>query len=569
MGNLGRFLLCAIIGIGVSAGWGQTSSANSCAGCHDQGKTFSSSIHASLGCEGCHSDHDKYPHPKNVEKPACATCHSDQAGAYERGVHGQAVKKGNAGAPDCAVCHGNAHEVKGAKSSEFRKAVPETCGMCHTEISQQFQASVHGQAIARGVPDAPLCTDCHGEHSILSHKDAASPVSPRQIRETCASCHGDVRLNRKFGLPADRIVSFDSSFHGLAAQAGSQSVANCASCHGIHNILPSSDPKSTTNAKNLPVTCGKCHPGAGSRFALGTIHSSEGGKETPLVKMARDFYLLVIPLTIGLMLLHNLGDWLHKVAGLRFGAKRAAPSVSDTYVSLHRREFRMYAFERVQHALLVVSFSVLVWTGFALKYPNEWWARPLMMWEASWPVRGVVHRIAAVVMMVVSVAHAISLITSRRLREHWKTLVPRPRDATEALLNFLYNMGLRSTRPVLSAHGYVEKAEYWAVVWGTAVMALTGVMLWANNLALRYLPKEWLDFATTIHFYEAVLATLAIVVWHLYTVIFDPDVYPLDTAWLTGFSVRKREQHDLQPPSEPSGETVEKKADEHGDSESS
>jgi hypothetical protein len=126
--------------------------------------------------------------------------------------------------------------------------------------------------------------------------------------------------------------------------------------------------------------------------------------------------------------------------------------------------------------------------------------------------------------------------------------MPRPRDATEALLNFLYNMGLRSTRPVLSAHGYVEKAEYWAVVWGTGVMALTGVLLWANNLALQYMPKEWLDFATTVHFYEAVLATLAIVVWHLYTVIFDPDVYPVDTAWLNGFSVRRREAHDADAP---------------------
>ena len=129
---------------------------------------------------------------------------------------------------------------------------------------------------------------------------------------------------------------------------------------------------------------------------------------------------------------------------------------------------------------------------------------------------------------------------SRPLLEHWRSLQLRRTDAGEALRGFGYNLGLLRTRPVLSPHCYIEKAEYWAVVWGTAVMAMTGVMLWANNLMMRLLPKSWLDLATTVHFYEAVLATLAIVVWHFYTVIFDPDVYPMDTAWLTGRTVRRR-----------------------------
>jgi hypothetical protein len=80
------------------------------------------------------------------------------------------------------------------------------------------------------------------------------------------------------------------------------------------------------------------------------------------------------------------------------------------------------------------------------------------------------------------------------------------------------------------------------VVWGAVIMISTGLLLWANNLVLRLLPKSWLDVATSVHFYEAVLATLAIVVWHFYTAIFDPDVYPLDTAFLTGITVRKRER---------------------------
>jgi hypothetical protein len=96
----------------------------------------------------------------------------------------------------------------------------------------------------------------------------------------------------------------------------------------------------------------------------------------------------------------------------------------------------------------------------------------------------------------------------------------------------------------------MEKAEYWALVWGGVVMGLSGLMLWANNLMLRWLPKEVLDFATAVHFYEAVLACLAIVVWHLYLVVFDPDVYPLDTSFLNGHGVR---EHGPEPAPETQG----------------
>jgi cytochrome b subunit of formate dehydrogenase len=510
-----------------------------CSSCHDQGPKLEKSAHTGLPCETCHDSHEKFPHPANVPKPVCSNCHENQAGDYASGVHGLARKSGNEGAPDCGLCHGSAHELLPPKSQAFRTAVPDTCGMCHTEVVDQYRASVHGQALARGITQAPLCTDCHGEHKIIKHTNQASPVNASHIRETCGSCHGNVRLNSKFGLPGDRLVSFDSSFHGLAAKAGSQSVANCASCHGVHNILASSDPKSMINAKNLPATCGRCHPGAGQRFAISQVHVAEGRTEPGALKWVRDFYLLVIPVTIGLMLLHNLGDWLRKLARLRFQARRAAPVSRSAELVVHK-ELRMLPFERVQHAITAVSFLTLIWTGFALKYPDQWWARPLLFGGQS-ALRGLVHRIAAGVFIAVSITHVVSLIVSRQLRNHWKEMLPKVDDPREALANFAYNLGLGETPPKRSAHSYIEKAEYWAVIWGSIVMIASGGLLWANNLAMRFLPKTWLDVATSIHFYEAVLATLAIVVWHFYSIIFDPDVYPLNTAFLTGYSVKKEE----------------------------
>ena len=535
---LGSAALVFLLGMAAPALGAEPAKAAECVSCHDQGKKLEKSAHTGLTCDTCHESHEKFPHPADIPKPVCTSCHQDQAGDYASGVHGQARKNGNEGAPDCALCHGSAHELIPPKSQAFRTAVPDTCGMCHTQVAEQFRASVHGQALARGITQAPLCTDCHGEHKILKHTNEASPVNQANIRETCGSCHGDVRLTRKFGMPADRLISFDASYHGLAAKAGSQTVANCASCHGVHNILASSDPKSTINSKNLPKTCGQCHPGAGTRFAISQMHVTEGRAEPAAVRWVREFYLVIIPVTLGLMLLHNAGDWTRKLLKSRFHAAVARGPAGA-------RELRVFLVERILHGLLALSFIALAWTGFALKYPDQWWARPLLLLEGTHLVRSLVHRTAAVIFIATAVAHAISLLASRRLRDHWKSMLPKAADAREALAGFAYNLGLGSEPPARSSHSYLEKAEYWALIWGTVVMASTGLLLWANNLALKLFPKIWLDVATSIHFYEAILAAAAIVIWHFYSTIFDPDVYPLDTSFLTGFSIRK--QHAREP----------------------
>jgi len=533
-----------VLWVAASASLARAADNSACLACHgDQGAKLQKSAHDALACASCHVKHDEYPHPANVPKPVCSQCHQGQQADYERGVHGQAVKNGNGAAPDCAVCHGAAHELLRPKSAEFREKVPQTCGMCHNEVAEQFRTSVHGQALANGITQAPICTDCHGEHSILAPNNKASTVNAGNIPDTCGNCHGNVRLSRRFGIPVDRVVSFDASFHGLAAKEGNETVANCASCHGVHNILPSSDPRSTINPKNLAATCGKCHQGAGRRFAISQVHVAEGRKEAPAMRWVRQLYLLLIPLTIGLMLLHNGGDWMRKLLRLRGNGGAARRRGGHDLPG--RPNVRMLPFERVEHALLVVSFVTLAWTGFALKYPDQWWARPLLLREGN--LRSIVHRIAAVVFVAVTLTHAISLVVNRRLRRHWTELIPKAEDAREALANFSYNVGLRTARPGRSAHSYIEKAEYWAVVWGAMVMILTGFMLWGNNLMLALFPKLWLDVATSVHFYEALLATLAIVVWHFYGVIFDPDVYPMDTAWLTGVSVKEAEPHEAQP----------------------
>jgi cytochrome b subunit of formate dehydrogenase len=115
-----------------------------------------------------------------------------------------------------------------------------------------------------------------------------------------------------------------------------------------------------------------------------------------------------------------------------------------------------------------------------------------------------------------------------------RDLAPRPCDAFDAWGTMRYYLGLSKQRAQFGRFSYAEKAEYWALVWGTGLMAVTGVMMWAKVGVGNLLARWWVDVATAVHFYEAILATLAIVVWHLYQVFFDPDVYPMNGAWWNG-----------------------------------
>jgi len=548
-----------------------------CQTCHGQEvKEFTASVHGQAraggngsapGCRNCHgsahqvltADAPNSPVNKVNLPETCGRCHSNPefmrkfmfavakpVEAYESSVHGKAVKAGSTDAAACNDCHG-VHEILAPadpRSMISARRVGSTCGQCHKEEFSQYKDSIHGQAIAAGVKGSPTCIDCHGEHRILAPSDPGSPVYVANVSSvTCSRCHEDQQLLTRLDLPAGQVASYESSFHGMAAKAGSLTVANCASCHGVHNILPSSDPRSTVNKANLPATCGKCHPDAGKRFAIGPIHvlpvsgRAEGNR---ILYYVRLFYLFTIPTVVGFMLIHNLLDWWRK-------ARRRLAQ----YRSLHTR-IRLTLSERVQHALLLVSFILLVVTGFVLKFPDSFWAEPFVRWESEFAFRGLIHRIAAVVLIAGAVYHIIYMFFAKDGRRWVREMLPKVRDVRDAVHTVGHNLGYRPTLPSYPRFNYAEKVEYWALVWGTVVMVATGVLLWAHNLMLEYLPKWMLDVATAIHYYEAILATLAIVIWHFYAVIFDPDVYPLKWTFLTGRAPEHEvREEETEPKPEP------------------
>jgi formate dehydrogenase gamma subunit len=529
----------------------------SCATCHEEAQgQLEASVHGKLhgagpdapGCSSCHGPVHTMPPLADARSPVakarlpetCGGCHSDPeflarhkvpfarpVEAYKLSIHGRALARGEGRAPSCSDCHGT-HAVAAARdegSRINRWRVPETCGGCHGEVGATYAASVHGEAVARGVKDAPVCTDCHGEHAILAPSEPESLVNPARVSSvTCARCHGDERLAERYSLPRDRVPAFQESFHGLALRAGSQTVANCASCHGVHNILPSSDPRSTVHPANLAKTCGSCHPGAGERFAIGPVHVRPAtASEHVTVRLIRWAYQLLIPLTVGFMLLHNGLDFLAKL--VRGGVRH-----EGTGGEVPRMNVRF----RAAHGLVVLSFPVLVVTGFALKYPEASWSAPLLLWEGRFAFRGWLHRAAGIVLLLALVYHCIHLATSPRDRAILRAMLPTRQDLRDLIALTRYNLGLVQQRPTFGKFSYAEKLEYWAFLWGSLVMALSGFLLWFNDFTLRYFPTWVADAATAIHWYEAILATLSILIWHFYMVIFDPDVYPMERAWITG-----------------------------------
>jgi cytochrome b subunit of formate dehydrogenase len=535
-----------------------------CRNCHEQAsEDYQMHGRAKLGtsenmprCSDCHGDHDILPstakrssvHPTNLPE-TCGKCHENldittkydilidhPIQIYLRSVHGKATKGGVYLAASCNDCHsagGSAHKIlsPGAPDSSINHFnIPKTCGKCHKGIESDFWEGIHGQLVARGETDAPVCTDCHGEHGILSPDDPLSPVSGSKVAEmTCSPCHESAVLNEKYDIKTGRLTTFIDSYHGLKSKAGDTHVANCASCHGVHRILPSSDPTSTINPANLRHTCGECHPNISEKMAKTPIHGISGqGLRTPAADLVEKIYIVAITVIIGLMILHWVIDLIRHLITIT----RKRPQI-----------LRMHIDEVVQHSLLAITFITLVISGFALRYDQGFMARFFFGWEGGFQVRGVVHRAAAVAFIGTIIWHVLFLFSSRG-RLFIKDMWPIRRDFQFFLRRMLYNLGLRPRMECVQRFNYVEKAEYWALVWGTAVMVMTGIMLWFDNWFIQFLPKGVLDVALVIHFWEAWLASLAIFVWHFYSVIFHPHVYPMNPSWLTGQMPEEMYEHE-------------------------
>ncbi len=555
--------------------------------------TFDASIHGSLGCQACHTSITGYPHPATASRVDCGACHTDVAEVYkshgglpevtgqdfpacwdchghhdilpvsnprsrvalanlpatcsrchadpsivgqyhipmtepveafEESVHARTSSGETRPAASCVDCHsatGTGHQILppiDPESTINHFNISRTCGSCHQQIQDDFQQGSHGLAAARGEVDAPVCTTCHGEHAILPVSDPRSPVYPSNVSLTiCGPCHASRLMNQKYGLPTDIMETWRHSYHGLKSTDGDTEVANCASCHSAHRPLPPSDSTSQVASNNLDKTCGQCHQGISRAVTRIPIHATTGIALNRTGMVLKNIYIVAIIVIIGLMVVHWIIDLVRKIKLL----------------NRKNQIVRMRRGELWQHTLLMVSFTVLAITGFAFQYAGSWWARFLFGFEGGFTVRRILHRVAAVVFMGTAVWHLVYLSRSRG-RRFLRDMFPRLQDFRQFGRMIAFNLGRRETAPRFGRFSYIEKAEYWALVWGTVVMTVTGLALWFGNVTENLLEVQALGVMLVVHYYEAVLAGLAILVWHFYSTIFDPSVYPNNPSWYTG-----------------------------------
>ena len=323
-----------------------------CASCHEKpvseialsvhGRTGPGSQGPLPGCPDCHGRHDIRPardlesttSPINLPQ-TCGRCHLEKVKngrgqkfihQYEESIHFRAIKKsGLTLAASCSSCHG-AHAVQAVKTPQSlvsRKNIIRTCGQCHVGIEKDYLESVHGLDYLKGIKDVPVCTDCHSEHAILQAQDPNSRVYVTRVAEVCARCHDNLTIARQYGMSASRLKSFSDSYHGTALKFGERRVANCASCHGFHDIRAASDPKSSINPANLPQTCGQCHAGAGKNFARGNIHSIQDETVTAKYRSShiiKRIYLILITVILSTLVLFIAADLFRRaVARKRHG----------------------------------------------------------------------------------------------------------------------------------------------------------------------------------------------------------------------------------------------------------
>lgn len=305
-----------------------------CASCHSgPAETLGKSVHAASGgpsCLNCHGDpHSILPSkdPQSTTYAAnlprtCGACHGNAQLAKQLGlqevyslymdsIHGFALTRdGLLVAANCSSCHGS-HDIlnsKDQKSKTNHANIPATCGVCHAGPLRDFASGVHGQMLAAGATEAPVCTNCHTAHQITK---VGSADWQMKTTATCGGCH------------KDELTTYRDTFHAQVSALGYQQTARCWDCHGYHGILPPSDPNSTVAPAHLISTCSKCHAGANASFVKYDPHAdSHDAVHYPALHYAAVFMNLLLASVLGFFALHTLLWFLRTRFGGDGTAKR-------------------------------------------------------------------------------------------------------------------------------------------------------------------------------------------------------------------------------------------------------
>ena len=559
---------------------------------------LASSSHKNERCSQCHTGADaSHARPCDTVIPAvdCSICHEDQVAQYRKSAHGQLAASGDPDAPTCLDCH-SAHEATSKNdrnSPTFPKNVPDLCGQCHregekaakrlhsteTKIVRNYSMSIHGKGLLEsGLVVTATCTSCHTAHEPLPSSDPASSVNPANIPATCGRCHEGIEKTFLASVHSPDVTKTDKplpvcstchtahtirrtdedafkqsiletcgkchqdvtetyfdTYHGKVSKLGSSTAAKCHDCHGSHDTLAITDPRSQVSRDNIVATCGKCHEGSHRRFAGYLTHATHHDpKRYPALFLAFWGMTALLVGTFGFFGLHTLAWLPRSFRDLRH--KRAASTAGD------QRMFQRFdPIIRQLHFVLILCFFGLALTGMTLKFSYMPWALWLSKVLGGFHTMGIVHRTCAVVMVTVFIVHLALLVQrKRKAGTTWfnmilgpNSLVPNWNDVREFVQTIRWFLRL-GPRPHYGQWTYWEKFDYFAVFWGIAIIGSTGVMLWFPEWCTYIIPGWFINLATIVHSDEALLAVGFIFTIHFFNTHFRPGKFPMDMAMFTG-----------------------------------
>jgi cytochrome b subunit of formate dehydrogenase/mono/diheme cytochrome c family protein len=173
---------------------------------------------------------------------------------------------------------------------------------------------------------------------------------------------------------------------------------------------------------------------------------------------------------------------------------------------------------RIEHLTMLLSFTTLGLTGLPQKFSSA----PLSIAFVN-ILGGIenlrsIHHFAAIVMMLGTAWHLLVFGYMAYVRRTRLSMLPSIQDIKDGWQALMYNLGFAKTFPQMGRYTFEEKMEYWAFVWGAMVMGATGFMMWNPISTVKFLPGEVIPAAKAAHGGEALLAVLAIIIWHMYGV---------------------------------------------------
>ncbi len=429
---------------------------------------------------------------------------------------------------DCISCHlgfnAGVHPESVTKGW-LRTAKVNACGYCHGDEMKMYQSSFHGSLVmTKDYGKAPLCADCHDAHNII-------PPGTKEFRaqemDLCGRCHADAKQ------------TYLDSYHGKAYLLGDQQTAVCSQCHGGHRILPASDPQSTVSKQHVVATCAKCHPGANANFADFRVHvNPHDPRSSWEVWLFWILYVLLITAVFSFAAVHtSLYVYRGAKEGMYSRSWRHRPRQrrGETRIEYHR----FNVFHRWMHFLVIVSFTVLVFTGMPLKYKETPWAQWSMNLFGGVTAAGIYHRIAAIVTVFYFVAELTYMIVMVIRARGKNVLTPgsimfNGKDLRDLIGMFAWFLG-RGPKPQFDRYAYWEKFDYISLCAGTVIIGLTGFMMWFPVKTTQMVPGIFLNIALVIHSSEALLAMGVIFIFvHFFSAHLKPESFPIDKVIFTG-----------------------------------